>query len=451
MQAYKSFKKRFSRSNLHALFFSKLVNAQSVGIDKKSPMRLSCELDSEVSIILRKVANSSYKFTQYRLVLSSKGKGKVPRELNIPTVRDRLTLYALSELLNDVYGDICDTPHPQSVIDEVRNTLVDGNFTHCYKVDLSQFYSSVEHERILRLLKRKIRKKEIVNIIAKALETPNTTIGVHSYSSRGGKGIPEGLSISNRIANIYANQLDEIYSTNPQLKYFRYVDDILIFYNKADYPRLEDEVCENIRCLGLVINSEKTKPVKLSDESFDYLGYLFQPNGILSVRGNTVMRLEQKLESDIRRMASRKLEDADAALQRLNNRITGCRIIDENGLSQRYGWLYYYSRINATSLLAHLDSLVVKLCTRHKVDPMRIERVKRFKKAFYEIRFKSLKTKYIPEYDMRKTSSEKLHDLKLLFPNEKWESMKEEDVNRIYSRRIRKLASQLERDVGLLS
>ena len=81
MQAYKSFAQRFAADNLHHLFCAKIANGTAVGLDKKTPMRFSQDLSDEISLMRRKVSAGCYAFTPYRLIFSSKGRGKAPREL----------------------------------------------------------------------------------------------------------------------------------------------------------------------------------------------------------------------------------------------------------------------------------------------------------------------------------------------------------------------------------
>ena len=67
------------------------------------------------------------------------------------------------------------------------------------------------------------------------------------------------------------------------------------------------------------------------------------------------------------------------------------------------------------------------------------------------MRYKGDRTKYIPTFDLTRSVQEKRNELKMLFPNENWDSKSEEDVHATYNRRIRNLANKLEKDVGKVS
>ena len=73
--------------------------------------------------------------------------------------------------------------------------------------------------------------------------------------------MPQGLSISNILANIYLNDFDKENNSKDDYKYFRYVDDIFILCNS------EEKAKEILRKLTrklkmqyfLEVNQEKTR------------------------------------------------------------------------------------------------------------------------------------------------------------------------------------------------
>lgn len=417
-------------------------------MDKKTPMRFSQDLSDEINLIRRKVTAGCYAFTPYRLMLSSKGRGKAPREFSVATVRDRLTLAALAEVLDDVYGATCKTPHPQSLVGDALEAVNCGRFSHCLKADLAAFYSSIPHDRLFGLLNRKIRKPEIRLLIKSAITTSNVLMGSKATGSRT-EGVPEGLSISNRLANIYAGQLDAVFAKRAGIRYMRYVDDILIFYDEQISPDIQALLAREVDNLGLKLNTDKTDSYELGCDTFQFLGYEFRSDGQLSVRASTVRHLEQTLERELRKMRGKTGQQLKSAVHHLNTRITGCRITEDGIQFQRYGWLHYYSRINDVERLCKLDILIAKLENRYGLGIL--DDLKSFKKTYYQMRYKANVTKYIPTYDMSCTTKEKRKDLESLFPQEDWEAKADEEIERLYTRRIRSLARRLEKDVGTVS
>ena len=79
MEAYKLWKKLFSKKHLQEHYEEKVKEKNSVGLDKISPMKFDKELEENIDIIIRKVNNGTYKFTRYKQLLFNKGPDKLPR------------------------------------------------------------------------------------------------------------------------------------------------------------------------------------------------------------------------------------------------------------------------------------------------------------------------------------------------------------------------------------
>lgn len=103
MQAATAWKLLFSKTHLKSHYYEKISKRPSVGLDKVTNEKFGEKLDEEIDIILRKVNDGSYSFTRYRMLLFLKGPAKAPRQVCVPTVRDKLTLSTLNELLSLVY------------------------------------------------------------------------------------------------------------------------------------------------------------------------------------------------------------------------------------------------------------------------------------------------------------------------------------------------------------
>jgi retron-type reverse transcriptase len=94
----------FSEENLLNTYNSNVILSRASGIDNLSQKMFKLRLDDEVSIISRKVLAGTYHFTKYKLKLVSKGRGKPPREISIPTIRDRIALRALCDFLAERFS-----------------------------------------------------------------------------------------------------------------------------------------------------------------------------------------------------------------------------------------------------------------------------------------------------------------------------------------------------------
>lgn len=432
MQAWKAWRKLFNKKHLIEHYNEKIKSHPSVGLDKITPSVFYENLENNVDLILKKVQNKTYKFTRYKQILFSKGADKPPRCVSIPTIRDKLTISTLNELIQEVFGKMCITPMPQVVIADINNNL--KSYTHFIKIDIKTFYASINQDILVKQLKQKIHKEEIMLLIINCIQT-NTlpyTIQKRSNTEKNTNGIPEGLAISNSLANLYMANLDKKYIANKNIKYWRYVDDILLFVNEDDFQPIKENITNDISKLKLKINEKKDKG-KISD-GFTYLGYSIS-SSLISVRESSVLKMEQSIEKLFYQIKSQN----DAYIQwKVNLKITGF-ILN----SHKYGWLFFYSQITDISLLYHLDNLVKKFIIRYGINPE--IKFKRFVRSYHEIRQALHRTNYVPNIDAYGLDDKK--DILENIYGESVEKLSEEKIIIRFAKIMAKEIQEIEKDV----
>lgn len=103
MSAALSFKRRFSRKSLQEIYTDKIKLSGAIGLDRVRPANLDKNLTAELDHIIQKVDQGAYRFTAYKEKLILKGASSLPRQISIPTARDRIVLRALCNCLADVF------------------------------------------------------------------------------------------------------------------------------------------------------------------------------------------------------------------------------------------------------------------------------------------------------------------------------------------------------------
>ncbi|MBD5464812.1 MAG: hypothetical protein HDR22_03170 [Lachnospiraceae bacterium] len=436
MQASYLWKKLFAKKHLLEHYEEKIKNKPSVGLDKISPKKFEEALDENIEIITRKVINGSYHFTRYKQLLFTKGPTKPPRAICVPTMRDKLTASVLNELLVGVYGKECKTMMPQLIIDDIINKI--SSYECFIKLDVEKFYGSINQDKLIKILKNKIRKPEIISLIWNAIRTEALIYPIKEKVERRERilGVPEGLPISNSLANIYMINVDKKYQSIDYISYYRYVDDILILVNKDKFLEVKKEISADIYALGLSLNNKKDEGETV--DSFEYLGYIINDSEV-SVRKSSILKIEQSIEDLFREIKS----DHVGYLQwKLNLKITGF-ILDEH----KYGWLFFYSQITDKSLLFHLDDVVKKLIRRYGLEGN--IRVKRFVRTFEEMHLALHETKYIPNLDNLQIDDKKklLSDIYKIDLSGKNDRFIEIQFRKVMKREIR----DIERDIQNIS
>lgn len=397
MSAYKIFNSLYTIEYIHQHYEEKIKNNASTGLDKISGRKFESQLDENIKIINKKVISNSYKFTKYKQLLISKGENKIPRSISIPTVRDKLTLSILNKLLFNVYGNDAITKMPHSIIHEIKTGISQNTNSNCYKydsfikLDIKSYYKSINHELLKKILRRKIRKKEIIDLIFSAITTPSVSLPIRNRSSvkKKTQGVPEGLSISNALANIYLCDIDVKYTSIDSIKYFRYVDDILILCNSDCVDNIYKDIKYDLECIKLEINDKED--IGSLNEGFEYLGYRLNMD-MITVRDSSVLKIEQSIEKLFIDYVKSKDKNIQLLEWKLNLKITGF-ISNKN----KYGWLFFFSQIDDKMLLSKLDWLVNKFCKRYNLDNNLS--LKKFKRTKYDIDFRLHSTNYIMNFD----------------------------------------------------
>jgi RNA-directed DNA polymerase len=441
MSASNKFKNEFKANNLENIFSSSVKYNRSVGIDRVNIRVFERDLQNNISIIKKKSLNGTYRFSQYREKLLSRGADKCPRVISIPTIRDKITLKALFEIINSVYSE--KTPFLHKIVNEVTASVSNGKYDGVLRLDVKDFYPSVRHDFLFKQLSKKIKNKRILHLIKNAVsqQTVNkTSAGKKEYIDT---GIPQGLSISNVLANVYMIPIDQKYSKKTTIKFFRYVDDILILCKKKATNRFKEEIISDCKKIGLTIhdNPEKLCIGEIC-AGFNYLGYEFN-DSIVTVRKKSLDKLR---ESIIKILTNYKYSDKRSIKLlswTLNIRITGC-IFNKT----RYGWMFFFSQINDLQLLYSLDNFVEKQLIRFGLDPKKLM-INKFIRTYHEINKNLNKSKYIPNFDLL-TLKQKREILSDNF-GVKAELMKADDIEYQFKRKIFRTIKDLEKDLARAS
>lgn len=346
--------------------------------------------------------SGTYKFTKYKEKLISKGRGKEPRVISIPTIRDKIVLRGLCDILLDLFSKEVDFKIVQTIISGIKYVIDAGEYDYFLKYDIKNFYPTIKHDILFRKLRRRIRNKPLLTLIAKALARETVCVINPGKSPANCEGVPQGLSISNILASIYLIDADKAISTK-DFKYFRYVDDVLVICSESDKEKIDLSIIKIFKNLGLDIHEDsvpgKTSSGKLTT-SFSYLGYEYN-YPYFTVRKSSISNLRDSLIKIFTQYKYSENKNIKLFEWNLNLRITGCIFNDK-----KYGWLFFFSQIDRLQLLYEIDHFVLKMFDRFKIDVNDIN-LKRFVRVYSEIINNIKNTKYIPNFSLLSISEKR--------------------------------------------
>lgn len=456
------FNSLFSEASLIARFEEKFSYSSGKGTDRLNGFQFSARAPAECHIASEKCLAGTYKFAPYLENLKTKGRSSPPRLIGIPIVRDRIVLSQLNRFLAAVYPERVPKNIASAYVREISEDLKGKKPAGIWvcSTDIKTFYNSIQPDQLLRVLEKRIDCWQALRLVGRALQTPtvprNTKRARHR-DYRTSEGVPQGLAISNILASIYMQDVDDGMSTLG-LTYYRYVDDVLMYGKKDEVEKALRSLRARLVPRGLRLHSAKSgktgfAPLK---NGFSYLGYDFKwPH--ITVRDATVERFLQSIAakfSDYVHNKKRRLEKikyltearvAEIFLMELNERISGA--VSEK---KRYGWIAYFNQITDLSLLHRLDRVIAKMFERMQdfggAAPVGLKKLSR---AYFEMRFNP-GGGYVRNYDKIVSYAEKIKFLEERGRVGPGEALTDDEIDQKYDTYVRHVLATMHADESVL-
>ena len=209
-----------------------------------------------------------------------------------------------------------------------------NNFGYVARFDVRSYYSSMDHQIILNLLRKYQVTPGVISIVSEYLSLPN-----HNKS---GKGMIAGGSISPLIGALYLTPLDKLMEdlqATTGIRYQRYMDDYVIFAPTRHKLR------KAIKLMYVVLDElkvdvhPKKRFIGPTRRGFDFLGYWLEPHRPLTPSQVSLTRLTDR---------SRQLLERTASIARLRQYILRWLQWHRSGLRgltdkrRRFEWYWRY-------------------------------------------------------------------------------------------------------------
>ena len=310
------------------------ANGGSPGIDGQTfEMVESQGLESYLQTLQEEMKAGKYRPQPVLRVYIPKPNGE-QRPLGIPTIRDRIVQGAFKLVLEPIFeSDFSEQSFgfrpgksAHDAIVEVRKLLYWG-CTEIYDVDLSKYFDTVEHGKLMKLLRLRIVDRRVLKIIRMWLRCGYVEGKQHRTPLQ---GTPQGGVISPLLANLYLNPMDKALEKSQlwresqgRLTLVRYADDFLLMARRG-IKRGQDIVHSILERLGLKINKEKTRELRLGlGDSVEFLGFKFTRDALnrsskafyrVTPTGKVLNRIREKVRQNISAQIPKTIQEQIAAI-----------------------------------------------------------------------------------------------------------------------------------------
>lgn len=257
-------------------------NRGAAGIDGQSIGDFTQNLEKELNQLLLELKEKRYQAQPVKRVEIDKDDGG-KRLLGIPTVRDRIVQQCLSTIMTPIFDPHF---HPSSygyrvgrschqAISKAALFIRRYNKRHVVDMDLSKCFDMLDHDLIIKFVRKRITDGSILALIKQFLDS-GVMIGSTFESSE--LGSPQGGVISPLLSNIYLDEFDQEMMKR-QHRIVRYADDILIFCTSKSGAENALKVASDIleKTLELKVNERKTH-IAHSDTGIKFLGVIIGSN-----------------------------------------------------------------------------------------------------------------------------------------------------------------------------
>jgi retron-type reverse transcriptase len=181
----------YSEANLAACFDA-LDGKKAVGVDGKTKAMYGQALASNLTDLVHRMKRMSYRPQPVKEVLIPKGNGK-HRPLGLSVIEDKIVQSLTGKILDAIYEPLFRESsfgfRPRRSAHQAVRTVINSSFkdriSTVIDVDLENFFGSIDHGKLIALLRLKIKDERFLRYIHRMLKAGVLTAGCAETDTHG--------------------------------------------------------------------------------------------------------------------------------------------------------------------------------------------------------------------------------------------------------------------------
>lgn len=306
--------------------FDELDGSKAVGIDKITKAEYRCNLENNLSNLVEKLKNKSYKPNPARRVNIPKTNGKL-RGLAIANFEDKIVQMAVKKLLDSIYEPKFTNNmfgfRPNlgchNALGYLDRCIEHNKVNYILDADIKGYFDNIDHNKLIKCLEIHIKDKNLIRLIIRFLKAGIMENGKYI---KGELGTPQGSILSPVLANIYMYYALILWFENIKRKsegyveIINYADDMIIcFQYEREASKIYNLMKKRLKQCGLTFAEDKTRLIEFGryaeerrfkkglnkPDTFDFLGFTHycskSKNGKFRVKHKTSKKkFKQKIQ-----------------------------------------------------------------------------------------------------------------------------------------------------------
>ena len=201
-----------------------------------------------------------------------------PRQICAADIRDRVVHHAICNIIGPILERLSIADSYACWKDKGTHRAMhraqhfSRRYRYYLKLDVRQFFASVDHRTLKEKLARKFKDEKLLTLLHRIIDHPIP-------AGTSGKGLPIGNLTSQYFANFYLGHQDHYIKDELGVKgYLRYMDDMLLF---GDDKETLHRLCAQVRAflrdeLALELKEESIRVAPVS-QGISFLGFRIFP------------------------------------------------------------------------------------------------------------------------------------------------------------------------------